>query len=75
MRGSNTSFNSVMSKSKWKGPLAARPIGFIDINETAPRNYAKEKEVVDWVILDEVCEVVKFEAMSLIDKLHGVNSS
>ena len=72
MNNTGMSFNS--ARSKWRGPIAARPIGFIDINETAPKKYDKATIIVDWVILDEVTEVVKFEAMSLVDKLLMVNS-
>ena len=68
----NASFNS--AKKKWKGPIAARPIGTVRINDAKPKKYVKAKIIVDWVILDEICEVVKFEAMSLVDQLLLVNS-
>ena len=68
----NASFNS--AKKKWKGPLAARPIGSVDPQSVKPRAFKKAKIVVDWVILDEICEVVKFEAMNLVDQLLLVNS-
>ena len=60
-------------RGKWKGPIASRPIGFISEYE-APVNYVKAKEIIDWVILDEICEVVKYNAMTLIDRLLLVNS-
>lgn len=34
----------------------------------------RQTTLVDWVILEEVCEVVKFEAMNLVDNLLLVNS-
>ena len=69
----NASFNSAQKK-KWKGPIAARPIGYVDITAAKPKKFAKAKIIVDWVILDEITEVVKFEAISMVDKLLLVNS-
>ena len=68
----NASFNS--AKKKWKGPIAARPIGYVDVSAARPKKFVKAKIIVDWVILDEITEVVKFEAISLVDQLLLVNS-
>lgn len=37
-------------------------------------DYVPVKRYVDWVLLDEVTEIVKFSAMSLVDRLLLVNS-
>ena len=59
--------------SGWTGPIASRPIGFISEFE-GPVAFVKAKNIIDWVVLDEICEVVKYEAMTLVDRLLMVNS-
>ena len=72
---SGQSWNSALHrKGKWKGPLAAKPIDWSDESdqevETVPiRTFIKAKTGVDYVVLDEITEVVKYESMNLVDNL------
>lgn len=74
MHGTATSFRGDDPHHHWEGPVAAKPAGYIDYTKAAPRKYVEAKIIVDWVILDEITEIVKYEAMSIVDKLLGVNS-
>lgn len=44
------------------------------IEKMEVKEYKRQVSVVDWVILDEICEIVKFEAMNLVDNLLLINS-
>ena len=68
------SWASGRSKRQWKGPIAARPINFAENTPMKERQLTKAKERVDYVILEELTDVVKYEAMSMVDLLLGVDT-
>ena len=61
-------------KQRKKSLIASKPIGFAN-KQAAPKKFVKSDMVVDWVILDEITEYVKFSAMNLVDNLMMMNSS
>ena len=61
-------------KQRKKSLIASKPIGFAN-KKAAPKNFVKQDSVVDWVILDELTEFVKFSAMNLVDNLLMMNSA
>ena len=66
-------------KKKWQGSFASRPVNF-DSDESDDEVQLPRKEIirtnntVDYVVLEEIADVVKFEAMDFVDKLMLTNS-
>lgn len=73
----NSGTKSALTAAQWKGPFAARPVDYDDNSipkaaKTATSNATPY--AVDYVVLDEVTEVVKYESMNIIDSLLLVDS-
>ena len=62
------------TRKRWAGPLAAKPKGWVNPGETQTRTFVKSEKAPDYVVLNEVTEVVKFEAINLVDELLVQNS-
>ena len=71
---SAASSNPIKMKQRKKSLIASKPIGFAN-KQAAPKKFVKSDMVVDWVILDEITEYVKFSAMNLVDNLLMMNSA
>ena len=74
------SWNTNKGAKKWKGLYAARPVDYNDDDEEFPQvnipSSLKKNDnyEVDFVVLDEVTEVVKYESMNIVDTLLLIDS-